>query len=89
MKAGLKAPAQSLVHVRWMSISITNQFLPKGVLLRDLLQTPNQSGPGKGQQADTTIYSLHGQALLYGRAFPYISSGRTTGFRKATPGHLD
>jgi hypothetical protein len=30
LKAGLKAPAQSIVHVRWMTISITNQFLPKG-----------------------------------------------------------
>jgi hypothetical protein len=30
LKAGLKAPAQSLTHVRWMAISITNQFLPKG-----------------------------------------------------------
>jgi hypothetical protein len=38
LKTGLKAPAQSLVHVRWMAISITNQFLPKGVL-RDLFQS--------------------------------------------------
>jgi hypothetical protein len=38
LKAGLKAPAQSLTHVRWMAISITNQFLPKGVL-RDLFQS--------------------------------------------------
>jgi hypothetical protein len=38
LKTGLKAPAQSIVHVRWMSISITNQLLPKGVL-RDLFQT--------------------------------------------------
>jgi hypothetical protein len=44
LKAGLKAPAQSLTHVRWMAISITNQFLPKGVL-RDLL--PIQSGKGQ------------------------------------------
>jgi hypothetical protein len=38
LKTGLRAPAQSLVHVRWMAISIINQFLPKGVL-RDLFQT--------------------------------------------------
>jgi hypothetical protein len=38
LKAGLKAPEQSLVHVRWVAISITNQFLPKGVL-RDLFQS--------------------------------------------------
>ena len=38
LKTGLKAPAQSLTHVRWMGISITNQFLPKGVL-RDLFQS--------------------------------------------------
>ena len=38
LKAGLKAPAQSLTHVRWMAISITNQFLPKG-LLRGLFQS--------------------------------------------------
>ena len=39
LKAGLKAPAQPLTrHIRWMAISITNQFLPKGVL-RDLFQS--------------------------------------------------
>jgi hypothetical protein len=38
LKAGLKSSSQSMVRVRWMSISITNQFLPKGVL-RDLFQT--------------------------------------------------
>jgi hypothetical protein len=38
LKTGLKAPAQSLVHVRWMAFSITNQFLPKGVL-RGLFQS--------------------------------------------------
>jgi hypothetical protein len=38
LKTGLKAPAQSLTHVRWMAISIINQFLPKGVL-RDLFQS--------------------------------------------------
>jgi hypothetical protein len=32
LKTGLKAPAQSLTHVRWMAISVINQFLPKGVL---------------------------------------------------------
>jgi hypothetical protein len=32
LKTGLKAPAQPLVHVRWIAISITNQFLPKGAL---------------------------------------------------------
>jgi hypothetical protein len=38
LRAGLKAPSQSLVHVHWMAISIINQFLPKGVL-RDLFQS--------------------------------------------------
>jgi hypothetical protein len=38
LKTGLRAPAQSIVHVRWMAISITNQFLPKGVL-SDLFQS--------------------------------------------------
>jgi hypothetical protein len=38
LKTGLRAPAQSITHVRWMAISITNQFLPKGVL-RDLFQS--------------------------------------------------
>jgi hypothetical protein len=33
LKAGLKYPSQSMVHVRWvMSISIINQFLSKCVL---------------------------------------------------------
>ena len=38
LATGLRAPAQSMTHVRWMAISITNQFLPKGVL-RDLFQS--------------------------------------------------
>jgi hypothetical protein len=38
LKTGLKAPAQSITHVRWMAISIIKQFLPKGVL-RDLFQS--------------------------------------------------
>jgi hypothetical protein len=38
LATGLKAPAQSMTHVRWMAISIINQFLPKGVL-RDLFQS--------------------------------------------------
>jgi hypothetical protein len=38
LKAGLRAPAQSITRVRWMAISLINQFLPKGVL-RDLFQS--------------------------------------------------
>jgi hypothetical protein len=38
LRTGLKAPAQSLTHVRWMAISIINKFLPKSVL-RDLFQS--------------------------------------------------
>ena len=38
LKTGLKAPAQTITHVRFMAISIINQFLPRGVL-RDLFQS--------------------------------------------------